>query len=162
MCIRDRPAEGSTETLDDDPSRVRIAFVGRPNVGKSTLVNRILGEERMIASEVPGTTRDSIAVDLERDGRKYRLIDTAGLRRRGKVEEAVEKFSAFKTLQAVSYTHLDVYKRQAKVNNEVLVAPAIGGGMVFVHSNDCLLYTSRYLSRLQAIPPGSPLVPRAQ
>ena len=69
-------------SLDDDPDRVRVAFVGRPNVGKSTLVNRLLGEERMIASEVPGTTRDSIAVDLERDGRKYRLIDTAGLRRK--------------------------------------------------------------------------------
>ena len=81
------PEEGEAETLDEDPTRVRIAFVGRPNVGKSTLVNRILGEERMIASEVPGTTRDSIAVDLERDGRKYRLIDTAGLRRRSKVEE---------------------------------------------------------------------------
>ncbi len=102
------PAEGSTETLDDDPSRVRIAFVGRPNVGKSTLVNRILGEERMIASDVPGTTRDSIAVDLERDGRKYRLIDTAGLRRRGKVEEAVEKFSAFKTLQAIEQCQVAV------------------------------------------------------
>ena len=102
------PEEGTAETLDEDPKRVRIAFVGRPNVGKSTLVNRILGEERMIASEVPGTTRDSIAVDLERDGRKYRLIDTAGLRRRAKVEEAVEKFSVFKTLQAIEQCQVAV------------------------------------------------------
>jgi len=102
------PEEGTTETLDDDPTRVRIAFVGRPNVGKSTLVNRILGEERMIASEVPGTTRDSIAVDLERDGRKYRLIDTAGLRRRARVEEAVEKFSVVKTLQAIEQCQVAV------------------------------------------------------
>ena len=102
------PEAGSAETLDDDPERIRIAFVGRPNVGKSTLVNRILGEERMIASEVPGTTRDSIAVDLERDGRKYRLIDTAGLRRRGKVEEAVEKFSVVKTLQAIEQCQVAV------------------------------------------------------
>ena len=102
------PAEGAAETLDEDPERVRIAFVGRPNVGKSTLVNRILGEERMIASDVPGTTRDSIAVDLERDGRKYRLIDTAGLRRRSKVEEAVEKFSVVKTLQAVEQCQVAV------------------------------------------------------
>jgi len=80
---------------------LRLAFIGRPNVGKSTLVNRLLGEERVIASDVPGTTRDSISVDLERDGRHYRLIDTAGLRRRGKVEEAVEKFSVFKTLQSI-------------------------------------------------------------
>ena len=102
------PEVGSAETLDDDPERIRIAFVGRPNVGKSTLVNRILGEERMIASEVPGTTRDSIAVDLEREGRKYRLIDTAGLRRRARVEEAVEKFSAFKTLQAIEQCQVAV------------------------------------------------------
>ena len=95
------PEEGSVEELDSDPERLRIAFVGRPNVGKSTLVNRLLGEERMIASEVPGTTRDSIAADLERDGRRYRLIDTAGIRRKGKVEEAVEKFSVVKTLQAI-------------------------------------------------------------
>jgi GTP-binding protein len=87
---------------------VRIAFVGRPNVGKSTLVNRILGEERMIASDVPGTTRDSIAVDLERDGRKYRLIDTAGLRRKSKVDEAVEKFSIVKTLQAIEHCQVAV------------------------------------------------------
>ena len=102
------PEVGSAETLDSDPERVRIAFVGRPNVGKSTLVNRILGEERMIASEVPGTTRDSIAVDLERDGRKYRLIDTAGIRRKSKVDEAVEKFSIIKTLQAIEHCQVAV------------------------------------------------------
>lgn len=102
------PRDGDTEILDEDPERVRIAFVGRPNVGKSTLVNRILGEERMIASDVPGTTRDSIAVDLERDGRKYRLIDTAGLRRKSKVEEAVEKFSIVKTLQAIEQCQVAV------------------------------------------------------
>jgi len=95
------PEDGDAEVLSEDPERIRIAFLGRPNVGKSTLVNRLLGEERMIASDVPGTTRDSIAVDLTRDGRDYRLIDTAGLRRRSKVEEAVEKFSVFKTLQAI-------------------------------------------------------------
>lgn len=102
------PEEGTTETLDDDPERIRIAFVGRPNVGKSTLVNRLLGEERMIASDVPGTTRDSIAVDLERDERKYRLIDTAGLRRRSRVDEAVEKFSVFKTMQSIEQTQVAV------------------------------------------------------
>jgi GTP-binding protein len=95
------PEDSDVDASKDDSGRLRVAFIGRPNVGKSTLVNRLLGEERMIASEVPGTTRDSIAVDLERDGRAYRLIDTAGLRQRGKVEEAVEKFSVFKTLQAV-------------------------------------------------------------
>ena len=95
------PDVGETEELDTDPDRIRIAFIGRPNVGKSTLVNRLLGEERMIASEVPGTTRDSVSIDMERDGKPYRLIDTAGLRRKSKVDEAVEKFSAFKTLQAI-------------------------------------------------------------
>ncbi|NUS37734.1 MAG: ribosome biogenesis GTPase Der [Lysobacter sp.] len=101
LALEALPEDGDAPVLDDDPGRVRIAFVGRPNVGKSTLVNRLLGEERMIASDVPGTTRDSIAVDLERDGRKYRLIDTAGLRRKSKVEEAVEKFSIVKTLQSI-------------------------------------------------------------
>ena len=95
------PQDGDAQVLDDDPKRMRVAFIGRPNVGKSTLVNRLLGEERMIASDVPGTTRDSIAADLERDGRKYRLVDTAGIRRKSKVEEAVEKFSIVKTLQAI-------------------------------------------------------------
>lgn len=100
--------DDSVEAEPEDPARVRVAFIGRPNVGKSTLVNRLLGEERVIASEVPGTTRDSIAVDLEREGRQYRLIDTAGLRRRAKVEEAVEKFSAIKTLQAIEQCQVAV------------------------------------------------------
>ena len=102
------PPDRDLSVLEDDPRRIRVAFVGRPNVGKSTLVNRMLGEERMIASDVPGTTRDSIAVDLERDGKLYRLIDTAGLRRRGKVEEAVEKFSAFKTLASIEHCQVAV------------------------------------------------------
>ena len=102
------PDEGAAPVLDDDPSRIRVAFIGRPNVGKSTLVNRLLGEERMIASEVPGTTRDSVSIDMERDGRRYRLIDTAGLRRRSRVDEAVEKFSAFKTLAAIEQCQVAV------------------------------------------------------
>jgi GTP-binding protein len=102
------PGDGGAPLPDDDPERIRVAFVGRPNVGKSTLVNRILGEERMVASELPGTTRDSIAVDLERDGRKYRLIDTAGLRRKSKVDAAVEKFSIVKTLQAIEHCQVAV------------------------------------------------------
>src|SRR5688572_18526078 len=102
------PADSDAEVAEVDPERIRVTFIGRPNVGKSTLVNRLLGEERMIASDVPGTTRDSIAVDLERDGRKYTLIDTAGLRKRGRVEEAVEKFSTFKTMQAIENAHVSV------------------------------------------------------
>ena len=84
-----------------DRGAVKIAIIGRPNVGKSTLVNALLGEERMIAFDDPGTTRDAIYVDFERNGRRYTLIDTAGVRRRGKVLEAVEKFSVIKTLQAI-------------------------------------------------------------
>jgi len=102
------PEEGTSIELDQDPARIRVAFIGRPNVGKSTLVNRLLGEERMIASEVPGTTRDSVAIDMERDGRLYRLIDTAGLRRKSKVDEAVEKFSIIKTLQAIEQCQVAV------------------------------------------------------
>jgi GTP-binding protein len=106
--VKHLPVTDAVEDMIGDSERVRVAFIGRPNVGKSTLVNRLLGEERMIASEVPGTTRDSISVDLDRDGRKYCLIDTAGLRRRAKVEEAVEKFSTFKTLQAIDQCEVAV------------------------------------------------------
>lgn len=91
---------------DEDPERIAIAVVGRPNVGKSTLVNRLLGEERVVASAEPGTTRDAIALPFERDGRRFLLVDTAGIRRRGRVEDAVEKFSVIKTLQALERSRL--------------------------------------------------------
>jgi GTP-binding protein len=86
----------------DETRRIKIAVVGRPNVGKSTLVNTLIGEERVIAFDLPGTTRDSIYIDFERAGKRYTLIDTAGLRKRGKVFEAVEKFSVVKTLQSIA------------------------------------------------------------
>ena len=95
------PEEDEDDTpLEDRP--IRLAVCGRPNVGKSTLINTWLGEERLVAFDMPGTTRDAISVPLERDGKKYELIDTAGLRRKGKVFEAIEKFSVVKTLQAIS------------------------------------------------------------
>lgn len=91
-------SEYAPESGDD---RIRVAIVGRPNVGKSTLVNRMLGEERMITADLPGTTHDSIATDFERRAQRFTLIDTAGLRRRGRVTDVVEKFSAVKALQAI-------------------------------------------------------------
>ena len=87
---------------------IKIAVVGRPNVGKSTLINALVGEERVIAFDMPGTTRDAIEIDFERDGQKYVLIDTAGLRKRGKVFESIEKFSVVKTLQAISDAHVAI------------------------------------------------------
>ena len=86
---------------DDDQRPVRLAVAGRPNAGKSTLINTWLGEERLVAFDMPGTTRDAITVPFERNGQKFELIDTAGLRRKGKVFEAIEKFSVVKTLQAI-------------------------------------------------------------
>ncbi len=94
-------AAGAPEPEGGETGRVRVAVVGRPNVGKSTLVNRLLGEERMVASDRPGTTRDAVRIDFERDGEAYTLIDTAGVRRRARVKEAVEKFSVIKALQAM-------------------------------------------------------------
>jgi GTP-binding protein len=90
------------------PDHPRIAIIGRPNVGKSTLINSLLGENRVIAFDQPGTTRDSIDVPFERGGRRYTLVDTAGLRRRGQVFESVEKFSVIKTLQAVDQANVVV------------------------------------------------------
>jgi len=90
------------DDLDDPDLPIRLAVAGRPNMGKSTLINTWLGEERLVAFDLPGTTRDAISVPFERAGQKFELIDTAGLRRRGKVFEAVEKFSVVKTLQAIA------------------------------------------------------------
>jgi GTP-binding protein len=99
---------------EDESAGPRIAIVGRPNVGKSTLVNALLGEERVIAFDQPGTTRDAIEIPFERGARRYVLVDTAGLRRRGKVFEAVEKFSVIKTLQAIERANVVVLLLDAR------------------------------------------------
>jgi GTPase len=93
--------EAGEEAEVREPGVIRLAVAGRPNVGKSTLINTWLGEERLVAFDQPGTTRDAISVPFERNGQKFELIDTAGLRRKGQVFEAIEKFSVVKTLQAI-------------------------------------------------------------
>lgn len=103
-CPEDEAAEGEPE----EGAPIRLAVAGRPNVGKSTLINTWLGEERLVAFDLPGTTRDAIHVPFERHGQRFELIDTAGLRRKGKVFEAIEKFSVVKTLQAVADAHVVV------------------------------------------------------
>lgn len=94
------------EAPEAETGVIRLAVAGRPNVGKSTLINAWLGEERLVAFDMPGTTRDAIRVPFERGGQKFELIDTAGLRRKGKVFEAIEKFSVVKTLQAIESAHV--------------------------------------------------------
>ena len=93
------------EEYEEDQQGIKVAIVGRPNVGKSTLVNRIMGEERVVVFDMPGSTRDSIYIPFERDDKKYTLIDTAGVRRRARVKQTVEKFSVIKTLQAIDDAH---------------------------------------------------------
>jgi GTP-binding protein len=101
--------EAPEEVPEEEAGRhPKIAIVGRPNVGKSTLVNALLGEERVIAFDQPGTTRDSIHIELERGGKHYTIIDTAGVRKRGKVTEAIEKFSVIKTIQAIEEANVAV------------------------------------------------------
>ncbi len=95
-----------SEAAAEDSNRIRTAIVGRPNVGKSTLINRLIGEERQVVFDRPGTTRDAIEVPFDRGGDRYLLIDTAGVRRRGRVDEIVEKFSVVKALQAMERAHV--------------------------------------------------------
>ncbi|MBP1474061.1 ribosome biogenesis GTPase Der [Frateuria sp. MAH-13] len=109
------PDEDESEAQAEDDS-IRVAIVGRPNAGKSTLINRLLGENRLIVSDVAGTTRDPIRVPLERDGKRYTLIDTAGVRRRARVEEGVEKFSVIKTLQSMAASQVVVLMVDAREN----------------------------------------------
>lgn len=97
------------QELDADEHAIKIAFIGRPNVGKSTLVNRILGEERVVVYDMPGTTRDSISIPFTRDEEHYLLIDTAGVRRRARVDEKIEKFSVIKTLQSIKESHVCLF-----------------------------------------------------
>ena len=103
--------EREPEDADKHP---KIAIVGRPNVGKSTLVNALLGEERVVVFDQPGTTRDSIYIDFERAGKRYTLIDTAGMRKRGQVDEAAEKFSVIKTLQSISDANIVILVLDAR------------------------------------------------
>ena len=112
MAFAGRPDE--PEELEPADHGFKIAIVGRPNVGKSTLINTLVGEQRVIAFDMPGTTRDSIEVPFERDGKQYTLIDTAGIRRRGKVFEAIEKFSVVKTLQSVTEANVVVLMLDAQ------------------------------------------------
>ena len=102
----EQAVEGADEEAADADQPVRLAVAGRPNVGKSTLINAWLGEERLVAFDQPGTTRDAIHVPFERGGQRFDLIDTAGLRRKGRVFEAIEKFSVVKTLQAIADAHV--------------------------------------------------------
>lgn len=104
--LADLPETADEEQELEQHKGIRIAVVGRPNVGKSTLVNRILGEERVVTYDLPGTTRDSIYLPFERDEQDYVLIDTAGVRRRRKINAAIEKFSVIKTLKAIEDAHV--------------------------------------------------------
>jgi len=125
---------------DADPALsdegIRVTIAGRPNAGKSTLINRLLGEDRLIVSDVAGTTRDPIRVPLERDGKLFTLIDTAGVRRRARVEEAVEKFSVIKTLQSIAASQVTVILIDARENladqDLTLIGHAIEEGRALV------------------------------
>ncbi len=108
------PVAEELQVVDEKPGSIRIAVAGRPNVGKSTLVNRMLGEDRVVVYDEPGTTRDSIYIPFERHGKHYTLIDTAGIRKRGKTTELVEKFSVVKSLQAIQDAHVVILLLDAR------------------------------------------------
>ena len=115
LALEKCPPEEPEEAPDPDaPKRLKVTLAGRPNAGKSTLINSLIGEERVIAYDMPGTTRDAIKVDFEYGGRPYELVDTAGLRKKGRVFEAVEKFSVVKTLQAIEDSNVVIPVLDAK------------------------------------------------
>lgn len=126
----------SEDAVEGEDGSIRVAIVGRPNAGKSTLINRLLGEDRLIVSDVAGTTRDPIRVPVERDGKRYTLIDTAGVRRKARVEEAVEKFSVIKTLQSMAAAQVVVVMIDARENladqDLTLIGHAIEEGRALV------------------------------
>ncbi len=106
--------EDEDEETDDNDRSIKVAIIGRPNVGKSTLVNRFLGEERVVVFDMPGTTRDSVSIPFERDGKKYTFIDTAGIRRKRSVHEAIEKFSIIKSMQAIERANVVIMMIDAR------------------------------------------------
>ena len=127
------PTQQTPEATANGP---QVAVIGRPNVGKSTLINRLAGEERMVAFDQPGTTRDTISVPFERHGKPYTLIDTAGVRRRGKVQEAIEKFSVIKALEAIEKAHVVILVIDARdgLTDQVLtlLGYVLNGGRALV------------------------------
>ncbi len=139
LALADLPQPQEEEKKAKHP---KIAIVGRPNVGKSTLVNTLLGEERVIAFDQPGTTRDSIYIDFDRNGRPYTLIDTAGLRRRGKVLETIEKFSVVKTLQAVEDANIVVLVLDA--TNEISDQDAHIAGFILETGRALVLVVNKW------------------
>ena len=134
--------EPDTDAAAPDDDSIRIAIIGRPNVGKSTLVNRFIGEERVIATDLPGTTRDSIFVPFERDGRRFTLIDTAGVRRRARVDDDVEKASVAKTLQAIAAAHVVVMVLDA--HGEVAEQDASVLGIAFERGRALLVAVNKW------------------
>lgn len=106
----------AADAANEQEKGIKVAIIGKPNVGKSTLVNRMLGEERVIVFDQAGTTRDSIEIPLERHGKRYTIIDTAGIRRRGRINETIEKFSVVKALQAIESAHVVIYVIDAREN----------------------------------------------
>jgi GTP-binding protein len=139
LALADFALQQEEEKKDKHP---KIAIVGRPNVGKSTLVNTLLGEERVIAFDQPGTTRDSIYIDFNHNDRPYTLIDTAGLRRRGKVLETIEKFSVVKTLQAVEDANVVVLVLDAK--NEISDQDAHIAGFILEAGRALVLVVNKW------------------
>ena len=127
---------------EDDDGLIRVAVVGRPNAGKSTLVNRLLGEDRVLSSDQPGTTRDAISVRFEWDGRGFELIDTAGIRRRSKVSEVIEKFSIVKALQAIERAHVVIAMVDAR--EEIGAHDARLMGLIAHHGRAMVLAVNKW------------------
>jgi GTP-binding protein len=138
--LADVPMSSELET--DEDGTIRVAIVGRPNAGKSTLVNRLLGEERVLASDQPGTTRDSISVPFEWEGRRFTLMDTAGIRRRARVSEVIEKFSIVKALQAIERAHVVIAMVDA--HEEIGTQDARLMGLVAHHGRAMVLAINKW------------------
>lgn len=135
-------AEGCVEECDADADRPKVAILGKPNVGKSTLVNRLLGENRMIVSDIAGTTRDSVATPYSREGRAYYLIDTAGVRRKSRVSEKIEKISIVKTLQTLQRAQVIILVVDAKIG--ITEQDASLAGLVREHGRSMVLAVNKW------------------
>ena len=140
--LADLPEDAADAPDASEEPRTRIAVIGRPNVGKSTLINRLLGENRLVAYDRPGTTRDAVLVPFERDGEHYALIDTAGVRRRARIDEAIEKFSVIKTLQAIESAHVVIVVVDAR--DTVAEQDASLTGIVLEHGRALVLAVNKW------------------